>query len=671
MNQSLPPIPRVTRIYLEQGCSEGERNHTLFHATCQLRDARWPEEIIYNVLIRRAMLDGLHEREARTTIDSALKGNARESITKPSNAAGTAPASRYTLEREYAREEPMEEKAKPVRYPLDESEDLPEPMDNPTERFLKVLYKDNDKIQLVVAELNEDGGESPTGNAVILPVKSWLEKIREKGTVSEIFASYDEGGKRVEKGMYFSINPLKEVKDGRKMANIARYDYALIEFDTISLKQQWQLIRMSKIPAATVSYSGGKSIHALVRVDARSKEEYAARVKKLMDHFSEYDVDTQNKDPSRLSRIPGPTRADTGKGQTLLAVNIGCESWEDWMDSLEDTFPDILTQEEFYNEEITRPPAIIDGLLDRQMSMVLGGSSKTYKSWTLLDMAVSVANGLPFWGIPVTRGKVLYINFEIQKYYMRERVKKVCKAKQCELPTDNLYIWNLRGKAQALEAIRPKFTRVMVNAGFSMVILDPIYKTLGDRDENAAGDINSLMNEMESLAVETGAAVVFATHFSKGNQSSKNPLDRVSGSGVFARSPDTIMVMTEHEEDGCYTVEATVRNHETPRPFVVRMAFPLFERQERLDPAKLKGPSTVAETRHNDVLKSIIFMLDSATWRPQSEVINALKEDGVTETTVKRIIAQAVQDKKIIREIDPKDSRQKRLRRDPSIRIVF
>lgn len=662
-------------MYLEQGCGAGERNNTLFHATCQLRDARWPEDIIYNVLIRRAMLDGLHEREARATIDSALKGHApRERITAASNAAGTTPASRYTPERTYkpkGEEIPAEEKNTPVRYPLDESEELPEPMDNPTERFLKVLYKDKDKIQVVVAKLNEDEEEAPLGNSVILPVKDWLEKIKEKGSISDIFASYDSAGNRQNQGMYFSINPLRLPKEGRKMNNIERYDYALVEFDTISIKQQWQLIRMSKIPAATVCFSGGKSLHALVRVDARSKEEYAARVRKLLDHFSEYDVDIANKDPSRLSRIPGPTRADTGQTQTLLAVNMGCESWDDWMDSLEDTFPDILTQEEFYNEDITKPPPIIEGFLDRQMSMVLGGSSKTYKSWTLLDMAISVANGQPFWGIPTQRGKVLYINFEIQKYYMRERVKKVCNAKKCDLPTDNLYIWNLRGMAQALEAIRPKFTRVMVNAGFSMVILDPIYKTLGDRDENAAGDINSLMNEMESLAVETGAAVVFATHFSKGNQATKNPMDRVSGSGVFARSPDTIMVMTEHEEDGCYTVESTVRNHETPKPFVVRMAFPLFERQDRLDPSKLKGPSSAAETKNSEVSKSIIFMLDTATWRPQAEVIKALKEDGVTETTTKRVLAQMVKENKIIREEDPSDKRQKRLRRDPSIRITW
>jgi len=37
--------------------------------------------------------------------------------------------------------------------------------------------------------------------------------------------------------------------------------------------------------------------------------------------------------------------------------------------------------------------------------------------------------------------------------------------------------------------------------------------------------------------VKTGAAVGFGAHYSKGNQAGKEAIDRVSGSGVFARDP--------------------------------------------------------------------------------------------------------------------------------------
>jgi RecA-family ATPase len=43
------------------------------------------------------------------------------------------------------------------------------------------------------------------------------------------------------------------------------------------------------------------------------------------------------------------------------------------------------------------------------------------------------------------------------------------------------------------------------------------------------------MNEMEEIAIKTGAAVVFAAHFSKGNQAAKSSIDRISGSGCFCK----------------------------------------------------------------------------------------------------------------------------------------
>jgi hypothetical protein len=223
----------------------------------------------------------------------------------------------------------------------------------------------------------------------------------------------------------------------------------------------------------------------------------------------------------------------------------------------------------------------------------------------------------------------------------------ICDKKDLKLPSENLMIWNLRGKAQALEAIAPKFIKLMANGNFSLVILDPIYKTLGNRDENAAGDINSLMNEMEEIAIKTGAAVVFAAHFSKGNQAAKSSIDRISGSGVFARSPDTILVMTEHEDDDCFTVESTVRNYMSPEPFVVEMDFPLFVRKGGADPKKLKG----AGGRKKDDLTPYImgYLKEAKAPIDQKDMINNLKEDGFSVSTIRRRIRELVEQKKVVK----------------------
>ena len=84
-----------------------------------------------------------------------------------------------------------------------------------------------------------------------------------------------------------------------------------------------------------------------------------------------------------------------------------------------------------------------------------------------------------------------------------------------------------------------------------MIIIDPIYKLMGGRNENAAGEMAEFLNLFEKLSNETGAAVVYSHHFAKGLAAGKDQLDRASGSGVFSRHPDGIITMTALETRQC------------------------------------------------------------------------------------------------------------------------
>ena len=128
----------------------------------------------------------------------------------------------------------------------------------------------------------------------------------------------------------------------------------------------------------------------------------------------------------------------------------------------------------------------------------------------------------------------------------------------------------------------------IASESYTLIIIDPTYKLLFSRDENRAGDIASLMNEFEMMAVRTGAAVAFSAHYSKGNQAQKESIDRIGGSGVFARDPDSILNFTRHEEPDCFTVDMALRNHPPQNAFVVRWEYPLFVVDSVLDPIRLK-----------------------------------------------------------------------------------
>jgi hypothetical protein len=248
----------------------------------------------------------------------------------------------------------------------------------------------------------------------------------------------------------------------------------------------------------------------------------------------------------------------------------------------------------------TPPPELVANLLHKGSKLIIGGTSKGRKTFSLMDLAISVATGTPWWGFPTIKGKVCYINFEIQRPFFARRFQDICRAKAVKVEKGMFHCWTLRGYVEGIEKMAAEITKILLQEDYVLIIFDPIYKALGDRDENKAGDVASMLNELEAIAVKTGAAIAFGAHYSKGNQAAKDAMDRIGGSGVFARDPDAILTMTPHEEEEAFTVDCTLRNFAPQPPFVVRWDWPIFTRDEALDPESLKKPKQVGKTRSEE-----------------------------------------------------------------------
>lgn len=136
-----------------------------------------------------------------------------------------------------------------------------------------------------------------------------------------------------EVGAWICFNPVDGT--GRKDANITAYRYALVECDNMDLGRQQAIIKQLELPCAALVYSGGKSVHAIVKVDAPDYTEYRKRVDYLYAACQKngLTLDQQNRNPSRLSRMPGILRGS--QRQTLLETNIGKSCWDEWRDWLE------------------------------------------------------------------------------------------------------------------------------------------------------------------------------------------------------------------------------------------------------------------------------------------------------------------------------------------------
>lgn len=272
---------------------------------------------------------------------------------------------------------------------------------------------------------------------------------------------------------------------------------------------------------------------------------------------------------------------------------------------------------EFLATPIALPPQLVEGILDKGSKFALGGASKAKKTWVLTDLAISVATGTPWLGRPTIKGKVLFLNFEIRAPHWQRRIEQVARAKGVKIEPGQITVWNLRGYAADFKVLIPEIIKYARHQGFDLIILDPIYKIYSaGADENSTGDMADLMNGLERIAVQTSAAIAYGAHFSKGNQSAKNAIDRISGSGVYGRDPDALLIFTEHDEPDAFTVEPILRDFAPVAPFVVRWQFPLMRPADDLDPARLK--QVVGRKKEHDSKKLLTVIVDTTPENPIS-----------------------------------------------------
>ena len=122
---------------------------------------------------------------------------------------------------------------------------------------------------------------------------------------------------------FFCINPTKDASS-RVESDLYNLRNFLIEFDNAPLDQQTasiSVIEASGLPIRTATFSGSKSIHLIFSLADTLTVDYRSAWKALAAEtilLTGLQPDASCKNPGRLSRLAGATRADTGKVQELV-----------------------------------------------------------------------------------------------------------------------------------------------------------------------------------------------------------------------------------------------------------------------------------------------------------------------------------------------------------------
>lgn len=298
-----------------------------------------------------------------------------------------------------------------------------------------------------------------------------------------------------------------------------------------------------------------------------------------------------------------------------------------------------------YTEAIKKPECnvipdeVICGVLHRGCKMILSAPSKARKSWTMLELGLSVAGGQYWMGIETIPTPVLYIDFEFLYGLFSERRNKIIMAKygnmDIELP---FYELVLRGYDASFFEIKKHIESFCKENEIGLIIVDPIYKLADDFDENKAKDVAKLLREFEKLASSLNVAIAFAHHFAKGNSSEKGSIDRASGSGVWAREPDAILMVTPLDDEN-YTLEMHLRNFPQKDPIAIYWNDGVWEVNTNIDvdseiknraifkPKKSRFKATASDLKH-------ILQERGETVIDKNNRLKIASELGVSERTI-------------------------------------
>ena len=411
--------------------------------------------------------------------------------------------------------------------------------------YLETLFDSTENVGYVTESWeNADGKFVPTKGCWDRTAGELIQALNRCGEdIGAVLGDY-----KPEVGAWIRFNPL----DGKGIRNdnVTDFRYALVESDNMEIEKQNAIIRELELPVACLVYSGKKSLHAIVRVEASDYGEYRKRVDYLYSVCKKngLELDQQNRNPSRLSRMPGVLR--NGHKQFLLDTNIGKSSWDEWkewIESVNDDLPDPESMADAWNNLPELAPALIDGVLRQGHKMLMSGPSKAGKSFALIELCCAIAEGKPWLGFSCAQGRVLYVNLELDRASCLHRFKDVYAA--LGYPPEhlkNIDIWNLRGKSIPMDKLAPKLIRRASKKDYIAVVIDPIYKVITG-DENSADQMANFCNQFDKVCTELSCAVIYCHHHSKGAQGGKRSMDRASGSGVFARDPDALLDLIELE----------------------------------------------------------------------------------------------------------------------------
>lgn len=326
--------------------------------------------------------------------------------------------------------------------------------------------------------------------------------------------------------------------------------------------------------------------------------------------------------------------------------------------------PEVTSFLDFKDDPFMKIDYLIDGLLAREDLFIFNGKAKSGKSTSLMNMAVSLATGIPFVGRRCQRVNVLYVAMEDKDSTVKNRVKTLCDRLGVN-PGRNLsfvfrdsLIKNSKETAylDAIKMILAKNKEEAENGNpmlkYTVVFLDPMYYLGSSIDENSSKEMGKMIRSIRQLGLTFGLTVVLSTHAKKGSIVDLSAVESTAGSSQVSRIGEAYVSLAPHEKDGYSIARFTLRDGKTPANEVWSLVdYPVLKLAPDEDPEAYRavkekaGRPAKSENISDTILK--IIGENGGSYKAFDLKLEVCRRTGVKESTFQHAMADLTSAKKL------------------------
>ena len=272
---------------------------------------------------------------------------------------------------------------------------------------------------------------------------------------------------------------------------------------------------------------------------------------------------------------------------------------------------------------------LVNGLLPQGVN-ILCGASKIGKSWLVLDLALKVAAGEPFWGNETAKCDVLYLSLEDTYQRIQERLMMLTD----EAPPNLRFAVTASSLSGGLEKDLINYLYTFPET--KLIIIDTLQKIRAEKDKFSGGlyanDYED-MSVLKKVAAERSVSILLVHHLRK--QKDSDVFNQVSGStGIVGAADTTYVMQRESRDSNSAKLTATGRDIEYQQ---LQLKF----ENMRWELVEKKDGETLRKEQIPPFLFQLVdFMRDRAEWSGSATELLAVlgEKDTSPATAVKSIV---------------------------------